>query len=227
MFVDVVFHQKNEAEFISVAEKLGFSGLCFVYRYQKNVDIFRQKLENLQKDTKLSLYLGLLAGPADVRKARNICELVLVEGSEKNHDILEKLPVDVLFGSEFFMKRDASHYRASGLNHVLCRLANKNEVIVGFSFRDIADAANMQMIIGRAMQNIMLCRKFKARMAIFSGAGKPMQMRDASNLMSFMAVLGLNEGDAKQTSKAVGEKIKENIKKKSPAYIKEGVELVE
>jgi RNase P/RNase MRP subunit p30 len=227
MFVDIVFPSKNEAEFVKTAEKLGYSGICFAYNYQKDVNLIRQQIARLQKDTKLNLYLGLVAKPADVRKAGNICELVLVEGSEKNHDILERLPVDILFGSEFVMKRDAMHYRSSGLNQILCRLAVKNKVIIGFNLRMIDEAVNLPMAIGRMMQNIVLCRKYKAKTAVFTGAGKAQQMKGVSDLMSLMVVFGLNEGEAKESLKAVSEKIKENIKKKEPTYIKEGVELVE
>jgi RNase P/RNase MRP subunit p30 len=52
-------------------------------------------------------------------------------------------------------------------------------------------------------------------------------MRGISDLISLMIVFGLNDGDAKESLKAVSKKIKENIKKKEPTYIKEGVELVE
>jgi len=224
MFVDIVFPSKNEGELVSVAEKLGYSGLCFVYDYQKDVNILRQGLEKL--DTKLKIYLGLLAEPADVRNAAKVCELVLVKGSAKNHDVLEKLPVDILFGSEFFMKRDAMHYRGSGLNQILCRLAAKNKVIIGFNLNMINESMNLPMILGRVMQNIVLCKKYRAEMAIFSGARKPYQMKGISDLMSFMTVAGLNQGDSGKTLKTINERIKKNIKKKSPTYIKEGIELI-
>ena len=44
--IDIVFPNGNEKEFISLAEKLGFKALCFVYPKKKD-------LSELQKKTKL------------------------------------------------------------------------------------------------------------------------------------------------------------------------------
>ena len=35
--IDIVFPEKNESKFISMAEKLGYSSLCFIYDYKKNL----------------------------------------------------------------------------------------------------------------------------------------------------------------------------------------------
>jgi len=228
MFVDVVFPKGNEEKFISVAEKLGYSGVCFVYDFSSaDVKKIQQKIEKLRKKSKkVNVYLGFVANAGNCAKARNSCELVLLKSSDKNHDNLEKKDFDVIFDLEMNPMKDTMHYRVSGLNQVLCSLAVKKKKIIGINLRNIIDAENKSQVIGRIMQNVMLCSKHKAKMIIFSGASKALQMKGYHDLISLMAVLGMKEDDAKAVLKNSLERIKENIKKKTPEYLKEGVEII-
>ncbi|MFH1073156.1 MAG: hypothetical protein V1743_07050, partial [Nanoarchaeota archaeon] len=51
--IDVVFPKGNESEFISLAERLGLSGICFVYSKPTDISSF-------QKSSKLKLFSGIL-----------------------------------------------------------------------------------------------------------------------------------------------------------------------
>ncbi len=228
MFVDVVFPKGNEEKFISVAEKLGYSGLVFVYDFSSaDVKKIQQRIEMLkERSKKIGIYLGFVAKAQDCTKARNHCELVLLKSSDKNHDNLEKRDFDVIFDLEMNPMKDTMHFRSSGLNQVLCNIAAKKKKIVGINFRNIIDAENKPKIIGRIMQNIKLCKKYKTQMVIFSGAKKALQMKGYHDLTSFMVVFGMKEEGTKKVLKNCLERVKENMKKKTPEYLKEGVEII-
>ena len=111
------------------------------------------------------------------------------------NDIIEKKIVlneqtEELKAVEVVAKKDFIHHRASGLNQVLCKSANENDVIIGFSLRSVLNAENKSLILGRIMQNISICRKFKAKTAIASFAQKPFEMRSVHDVISLFEVLG-------------------------------------
>ena len=224
MYVDVVFPHKNESGFISIAERLDYSGICFVYKYSSELKQICKKI-NLLK-SKVKIYVGVVAEARACARARNYADIVFLKSSDRNHDNLEKTDFDVLFDLEMNPMRDAMHYRMSGLNQVLSRIATRKKKIIGINLRNIIDSEDKPQTIGRVRQNVMLCRKFKTDMILFSGAETPLQMKGYHDLISLLVVLGLREGQASSVLKTCSKRIKENIKKKSPEYLKEGVEIV-
>lgn len=226
MFVDIVFPKRNEEKFVLIAERLGYAGICFVYDYSNDAKKIRQKIDKLDEKSKIDIYLGFVAKPKDCAKARNYCEFVLVKSSDKDHDVLEKIDFDVLFDLELNPRKDTMHYRISGLNQVLCKIATKKKKIIGINLRKIIDSEDKPRIIGRIMQNVMLCKKYKTKMIVFSGASKALQIKGFHDLISLMVVLGLKPDNAKNVLKNIGARIKKNIKKRTPEYIKEGVEII-
>ena len=69
--IDIVIPNKNEEEFILMAEKLGYSGLCFLYNFE---DYINDKKFNKNK---IKVYNGVLAGNKDMnkRQAKRLAEL--------------------------------------------------------------------------------------------------------------------------------------------------------
>ena len=160
MFIDLVFPDNNEDEFISIDSKLGYNALCFAYKFDSNnSDKYNELIKNKQKNTKLKLYFGILANFDEINRAKKFADLVLARSSEKNREVLESSKADILFDLEAQSREDFLHHRASGLNHVLCSLANKNRKIIGFSFSSVLNSRNRAQVLGRISQNIKLCRK--------------------------------------------------------------------
>jgi len=192
MNIDVVFPDGNEKSFIELAVKLGYDGLCLVYRY-KNFN--KKRFDDMEREVKgIKLFFGLLARAEEVKKAKNVSELVFVKSSDKDRAVIERNKAVFLYGLESLAKRDFIHHRA-GLNQVLCKLAYKNNVMIGFSLSDIlmssgVDRAN---ILGRIMHNVRLCRKYKVKTFIGSFAMKPFGMSSAHDLMAFGTVLGMGK----------------------------------
>ena len=142
-------------------------------------------------------------------KAKNVDELVnkinkteglvVVEGGNDkiNRAALENKKVDILLGPEKNRDRDFTHYRNSGLNQVLCRLAKKNDIAIGFDFNDILDTNYKGKVLGRMMQNVKLCRKFKVKMIIVDFK----EERSKEELKSFGISLGMTPGEVKKAVK--------------------------
>ena len=191
--IDLVFPSNNEKEFIDMAEHLSYSALCFVYDEPKAINEF-------QKITKIKLFSGLLVKPNQIQSSKNKANLILAKSSDKNRFVLEKAKPDILFGLENHNQKDYIHHRASGLNQVLCKIAAQNNVIIAFSLNTLlnSDSKNKSIILGRIMQNIRLCRKYKVRIAIASFAKNPFQMRAPNDLKSLALILNADTKQAKE-----------------------------
>jgi RNase P/RNase MRP subunit p30 len=224
--IDIVFPEKNEAKFVRMAEKIGYSSLCFVYDYKKNLKRIKEVIFSEQKKTKVKLYFGLLADKKNVLKAKRVCDFVLVKSIGDDQYIFEKLKPDMIYDLELAASKDAMHFRISGLNQVLCKFAFVNKIIVGFSFSSILNAKNRILVLGRVIQNIRFCRKYKVDTCFASFARLPYEMRAMHDLIGLLVVLGMHAGKAKQSLRSVLDRIKLNLKKKSPEYIREGVEII-
>jgi len=147
------------------------------------------------------------------KKIDSANNLIVVKGNsdEINRAALENKRTDILLSPEYGREKDFIHFRNSGLNQVLCKLANKNKIAIGFNFSDLINAEKKEIILGKMMQNVILCRKYKVKIVIGSFANKKNEIKNRSELMSFGKVLGMN-----------GKEVKEglNFKKKEKAIIK-------
>jgi|TARA_Y100000310_G_scaffold226034_1_gene228114 hypothetical protein len=180
--MDIVFPKNNEKEFIEIAEKLGHKSLCFVYRLKRFKNSY---------DSKIKLNFGVLAEPNEVRKAKKLSEFVFIKSSDKDRAIMENNRNLFLFGLEKAARHDFIHHRA-GLNQVLAKIACKNKIKVCISFSDVLNSEGVVRanILGRMLQNIRICRKYKVDMLVGSFASEPFDMRSAHDLKAFGKILG-------------------------------------
>ncbi|MCH8067565.1 MAG: hypothetical protein IIC69_03200 [Nanoarchaeota archaeon] len=132
--IDIVIPHNNEEEFISIAEKLGYSGLFFLYNLNDYLDKY-QKLKT--QNTKIKIHTGIVVDNKEIHKVksgiRNENVFIVVKSSTNDKEAIEKLKPDVIFSFEGSIKKDFIHQRASGLNHILCKAAKDKGVMIGFS----------------------------------------------------------------------------------------------
>jgi ribonuclease P/MRP protein subunit RPP1 len=131
-------------------------------------------------------------------------KFLAVQGSndEVNRAALEDKRVDLLLNPEIERTRDFSDWRNSGLNDVLCRFAAQNKVSIGIDLSTFpSEKFSLAERLGRIMQNIKLCRKFKAKMIVFSSETS---IND-HDLMSISLALGMSTEQTK-TSLSILEK---------------------
>ena len=184
--IDIVFPKDNENEFISMAKKLDYEGLIFVYslkNFPNNV---------IKSDIPISY--GLLVEDKDIRKAKKKSDYIFVKNCKNIRGFIECNKNVIFFDCESDFKKDFIHQRRSGLNHVICKIATKNNNKIGFSFNDLlkSEGSKRSIIFGRIKSNIKLCNKYKTPIVLGSFAYDPYEMRPKNDLISFFSTLGLN-----------------------------------
>ncbi len=156
--------------------------------------------KELEKDNLIYVDIIRPKNINEIRKIGNSNKLIIIKCSNEdfNRAALENRNIDILLGSELIFSKDFVHFRASGLNQVLCKLAKKNDIAIGFSFSELINFEKKEVLLGRFMQNVVLCRKYKIRMIIGSFALKYNEIKNKSELMSFGKVIGMNGIEIKQ-----------------------------
>jgi ribonuclease P/MRP protein subunit RPP1 len=84
---------------------------------------------------------------------------------ELNRKILEKEKIDILLINQS-KRKDFQKQRNSGFNHVLAKIAKKNNITIGINLDEIINSSGKQKseILSRVKQNIKLCNKNKLKM---------------------------------------------------------------
>ena len=98
---------------------------------------------------------------SELRKELNKSKsrIVILGGDDKiNRAAVESKKTFLLVSPERFVNKDYMHSRNSGLNQVLCKLASRNNVAIGFDFCLVYNSKNRGLVLGRMMQNVRLCR---------------------------------------------------------------------
>jgi len=137
----------------------------------KNFDAARKEIRKAQKENKKIIFLS--------------------EDDELNRKILEKEKINVLLLNQA-KRKDKMKQRNSGLNHVLAKIAKKNDVIIGINLDEIIEAKSLKQkaeILARIKQNIKLCNKNKLKMKFL--ALNPKNKRDIYDLRALGLVLGM------------------------------------
>ncbi len=112
------------------------------------------------------------------------------DDDELNRKILEKEKIDVLLINQYG-RRDFQKQRNSGFNHVLAKIAKKNNIAIGINIDEVVGLQKKEKaeVFARVIQNVKLCNKNKLRMIFISPSGK--NKRDSYDLKSLGFVLGM------------------------------------
>ncbi|UZE93959.1 MAG: hypothetical protein IB618_00055 [Candidatus Pacearchaeota archaeon] len=173
-------------------KKLGFDKVYFV----KEVS----KLKEIRKEDK-STYNAFLIKTKGIEmlrrmvdKASNYISFILVLGinDEINRITLEHKKVRALVSPEYKREKDFLHYRNSGLNQVLCKIARDNDKIIIENFSDfILESKDITkaLILGRMIQNARLCKKYKTRLIIGNFVRNNSEFRSKYDLETFKRIL--------------------------------------
>lgn len=198
--IDIVFPTGNESDFIRTAEKLGFNHLIFSYNSVEN--FFNNS------ETKIKISNALFCSPSQIQKMKKTGKFMICKAEENSREILEHFKPNLIFAIEEVQKKDQLHHRTSGVNQVLCKIAEKNNVIFGFSFSSFLNKNSFvkSQIMGRMMQNISLFKKYKNDFFIASFAQNPWQMKSPNDLSSFFQCLGMHQSEIKTGFKLILER---------------------
>ena len=201
MFSDIAIPKNNEAEFAEIASKLGLRKLYFLYSFDEyNQDDIKKKLDSIN-NKKINLKIGFLVNQKNISNAMQHSKLLAAKSSDKDRLFIEGKKIKLIYGFEELNKKDYIHQRASWLNHILCELAGKNNIFVGFSYSSLFNKSGTatSMLIGRMMQNIRLCRKYKVKTAIGAFSEKPFDLRAHHDVMSLFNLFGMDNKTIKDS----------------------------
>lgn len=155
----------------------------------------------------------------EIKAARKLFNIILIEGDEKiNRFVCENEGLILL-----------SPWKGNGkLNQVLCKSANKNNTAIGFSFNEILEEEGKKRIIllGKIKEIIRLCRKYKVRIILATFASDFYELRNSSDLISFLITLGMHPKEAKEALTNILEIERFNNERKSKEFVSEGVKII-
>jgi ribonuclease P/MRP protein subunit RPP1 len=217
-------------DFARRAKTLGFKGICFAvyYKDRKQVDRLKKTAVETSKKIGIDIFIGLEATTLEeLKKLINIrrdYDLLLVRGTDLNlnRKAVETKEVDILTHPEYNRKD-------SGLNHVMAKLAAKNQVAIEINFREIllSSKNTRSHIMRHIRENVKLCKKYKTSIIISSGAVSHWQLKDPKVLMSMGCLLGLELNEAKDALSKTPENMIKMIKeRRDRRWIRPGVKVV-
>ena len=182
---DIVFPKNNEKEFIAMAMRLGFNEIVFVYSNVKDV----KRVDG----GKVKVRYGVMGDKKGF--------LSVMKADDKVRGVLEQIKPDYLYGLEILEYGDSFHYRKSGLNQVLAKIMAKNNTKLLIPLGEIRKHSGVKKVrfLGRIMQNIRICRKYRVGMKIVSFATSPYQMKSVKEMGSFGTVLGMDSMQVKKS----------------------------
>ena len=190
--IDIVLPKNNETEFSEIAYKLGIKKLYFLYNFDtyQNPSIFDFGIE-----------IGFIVNQKNINNAVKLSKTIVVKSSDKDRTFIESKKIRLIYGFEEVHKKDYIHQRGSGLNHVICELAKKNNVVIGFSYSSLLNKSDSvtSLLIGRMMQNIRLCQKYKLKTVIGSFSERAFDLRLPHDVKSLFTMLGMNNKNVKDS----------------------------
>ncbi|MBI3027715.1 hypothetical protein HYY70_06415 [Candidatus Woesearchaeota archaeon] len=191
MFSDIVIPNNNEAEFIEIAAKLGTKKLTFLYDFDEYNE---GKAQEAIQNHKINAEIGFIVNQKNINRVSKASKLLIVKSSDNDRRFIESKKINLIYGFEEIHKKDYLHQRASGLNHTLCEIMNKNNVALGISYDSLLKANNhaKALLMGRIMQNIALCQKYTVKTFIASFSENPYELRAQHDLISLFKILGMN-----------------------------------
>ncbi len=217
-------------ELVSMAKKLGYSGICFTaYPLRKKEENFlKVEIERVKKEFGVEILLGFEARnlrelKSLVRRRREFDVLLVRGGNLKLNRIACETPeVDILTHPEFG-RQDP------GLDYTSVKLAAKNNVAIEMNFREIlvSTGRSRSLILKNIAHNLKLAKKYKAPIILCSGAITQWELRSPECLISMAVQLGLELREAKLAISKVPENIfKQIAERKSSDWILPGVKIL-
>lgn len=152
-------------------------------------------------------------------------QLVIMEGKNDKdiRAVLSCKHVDILLDPHKNRTRRLLHQRDAGLNHILCTLAKKNDIAIGFSFHSILHAKDLALTLGNIAQNIQLCKKYKVPMIFGSFAESDKEQRNLNDIESLFKTLGAEGKDINRN--LIKEILDKKIRTVQKGVLKEATDL--
>ncbi len=224
-YADLCVRTADVERVLEMGRKLGLGMVCLVVPVEDLTRLgkFREKRDWRTKprlalgvEVKTEMHEQIRKHVASVRKAADV--VVVCGGTpELNRAAVETPETDILVGH-------AINGRC-GINHVLARLAKKNNVAICFDFNQLMCSYRLGRIqeFSAMSEAARAVRRFGAPFVLASGARDPWDMRSPSELIAMGRLLGFTDADAKRGLS--GQMVRENRKRLSGKWVMPGVEI--
>ena len=119
--------------------------------------------------------------------------IVQAQNDDFNRKILEYGKFDILLSPEVGKRKRTLRNIDSGFNHVLAKIAEKNNVAIGINLAEISKLAKEEKAkrLERLIQNIKTCRKAGTKITLLN-------YKDKKDAFSFLISLGASTSQAKE-----------------------------
>ncbi|USG99626.1 Ribonuclease P protein component 3 [Thermococcus argininiproducens] len=176
-----------------------------------NFDKLKNEVNELKKEYGKVALLIITDKPSIIRevKRRVPKALIYVQGGNlRVTRFAMESKVDAIISPEFG-RRD------NGLDHVLARLASRNDVAIGFSLSQLLRKSSYERstLLKFMIQNWKLVNKYKVPRFLTSSAESKWEIRSPRDLMSFGMALGMEIPQAKASLTFYPEKIFRKIER--------------
>jgi len=210
-FYDFYTHPDNTSLMAKEGKRYGYSGLAVIGQGTNEKTIFPEDF---------SIYRGveIKAKPSrvreEIRKYRESDHILIVEGGEEeiNRAAVETEGLDILMHPLEF-------------NNVLAKAASDNSVSIGFNLglliRLRGEARVRELKTMRI--NLKHARKYKLQLILTSDAHSIYDLRAPREMVAISSLFGMTEKEAVDAMSATPLNI---LRRKSPNYIQEGIEII-
>ncbi len=119
--------------------------------------------------------------------------IILAQDENYNRKMLEYGNFDILLSPEIITGKSRVKQEDSGLNHVLAKIAAKNNISIGIDMDKISklDKKDKAIRLAKIRQNIKICRRAKTKIKIINSGNK-------EEARAFLLSLGASTQQAKE-----------------------------
>lgn len=203
-------------EVIERLEKFGFEGACIFYDTDKYDEDAMENFNQLKESTTLKLYYGIRINESNpqilrrnIQKYYGKVDLLMAEGQNPkvNRAICESRQVDI------FNHPHHSNMNNCGINHVLAKLLNDNNITVNIDLGEILHNNRFfkAKILNQISQLLLLQEKYEFKTIITSSSRTFYDVRCPEDMILLSQLFSMDEQTAKKNISANVSKIIEDI----------------
>jgi len=129
----------------------------------------------------------------EIRNSKTKPIIVKAQNDDFDRKLLEYGKFDILIGIETEKRKNTLRQLDSGFNHILSKIASKNNINLGIDLEEVSKLEKKEkaIILARIIQNIKICRKAKTRLAILNA-------KDKKDAFHFLISLGASTQQARE-----------------------------
>ena len=163
--MELLVPKGNEKELLTQAIKLGWKKPLLCYN---------------KLPTSPPVPCGLFVRQAPKKRKKDV--IYIHKATPSVRGVLERGTIAIVYNLEFLEEKDAMFQRRAGFNHVFAKIAKRNNITIAFLLTELQKAKKKHVILGRAAQNLRICKKYGVPYIIASGASHPIDLRGKNDV---------------------------------------------